>query len=115
MVSGCHGLARGALTFLVYRAGATLPWMPRACPVEASRSFPCTFPRSLARSLIRCSGTSNTSRSPPMRIEPYTVEECNFAYCYHVYLRWGTHRRHPIPTLVRLSRPEAQELTREYG
>jgi REP element-mobilizing transposase RayT len=50
-----------------------------------------------------------------MRIEPYTREECRFAYCYHVYLRWATHRRRPYPALAQLSYAVARELAQEYG
>jgi REP element-mobilizing transposase RayT len=50
-----------------------------------------------------------------MYIEPYTVEECRFAYCYHVYLRWCTHRRRPNRLLPRLSSALAKELVAEYG
>jgi REP element-mobilizing transposase RayT len=50
-----------------------------------------------------------------MHIEPYAIEECRFAYCYHVYLRWGTHRRWPFPALPRLSCSGARELVHEYG
>lgn len=32
-----------------------------------------------------------------MFVEPYTSEELNFAYCYHVYLRWHSHRRRQLP------------------
>jgi REP element-mobilizing transposase RayT len=50
-----------------------------------------------------------------MRIEPYTIEECRFAYCYHVYLRWCTHRRRPYPALARLTATVARELVAGYG
>jgi REP element-mobilizing transposase RayT len=50
-----------------------------------------------------------------MHIEPYAIDECRFAYCYHVYLRWGTHRRHACAALPRLSCTVARELAREYG
>jgi REP element-mobilizing transposase RayT len=50
-----------------------------------------------------------------MHIEPYTVEECRFAYCYHVYLRWCTHRRRSFPALARLSSALAKELAAECG
>jgi REP element-mobilizing transposase RayT len=50
-----------------------------------------------------------------MLIEPYTIDECRFAYCYHVYLRWGTHRRRPYPALVGLASARARELAQEYS
>jgi REP element-mobilizing transposase RayT len=50
-----------------------------------------------------------------MYIEPYTVQECRFAYCYHLYLRWGTHCRRICSPLVGLSSSVAREFAQEFG
>src|SRR5438034_4207999 len=65
--------------------------MPRAWPVECNDS-----------ALIRSA----------MLIQPYDLEELQFAYCYRVYIRWRTHRGTPQPlnrcnkaTLAQLATP----------
>jgi putative transposase len=45
-----------------------------------------------------------------MLIVPYRLDELHFAYCYHVYLRWNTHRLCPFPELVRLDQTTLQAL-----
>jgi REP element-mobilizing transposase RayT len=47
-----------------------------------------------------------------MRIQEYRLEELHFAYCYHVYLRWRTHRRRPQPCLARLDTAALDQLAR---
>jgi REP element-mobilizing transposase RayT len=38
-----------------------------------------------------------------MLIQPYTLDELEFAWCYRIYLRWRTHRLHPQPCLSQLT------------
>jgi REP element-mobilizing transposase RayT len=38
-----------------------------------------------------------------MLLQPYQADELRFAYCFHVYLRWSTHRRRAYPPLAELS------------
>lgn len=45
-----------------------------------------------------------------MLLPPYSIEELEFAYCYHVYLRWHTYRRRPVAHLHQLSAAELQAL-----
>jgi REP element-mobilizing transposase RayT len=55
--------------------------MPRACPAEPH---------------VLC-------YDAPMLLQPYRLDELEFAYCYRVYLRWRTHRAKPISPLATLS------------
>jgi len=50
-----------------------------------------------------------------MQIQPYQLEELNFAWCHRVYYRWRTHRRHPHPALAQLDRHVLCELVKPYG
>jgi REP element-mobilizing transposase RayT len=50
-----------------------------------------------------------------VRRTDYTPEELRFAYCYHVYLRWATHRRRPQPPLARLNQPTLGALVERFG
>ena len=123
------GLSRGPSRFAAtasrlqlrgYKPGALASRMPRACPVEGSRfeatvRFLRTFASCYRSAVLLCSKWKRTPWRRPMRIEPYTVEECRFAYCYHVYLRWSTHCRRSQPALSRLSSAVAQEQAQEYG
>jgi REP element-mobilizing transposase RayT len=45
----------------------------------------------------------------------YTPDELRFAFCYHVYLRWSTHRLRPHPPLARLDQPTFQALVERFG
>ncbi len=45
----------------------------------------------------------------------YTPDELRFAYCYHVYLRWSTHRLRPHMPLARLDQPILQTLVERFG
>src|ERR1700730_2548404 len=50
-----------------------------------------------------------------MHRQDYQLAELHFAYCYHAYLRWGTHRVKPCPPLARLGRTALQELADPFG
>ena len=50
-----------------------------------------------------------------MRRTDYTLGELRFAYCYHVYLRWSTHRLHPYPPLSQLDQPTLGTLVEPFG
>jgi REP element-mobilizing transposase RayT len=50
-----------------------------------------------------------------MLIQPYEVNELQFAYCYRVYMRWRTHRGRPYQPLVSLDKPTLVSLTKNYG
>jgi REP element-mobilizing transposase RayT len=39
-----------------------------------------------------------------MHLQPYTLDELRFAYCCHVYYRWHTYYRRPLPTLRALTK-----------
>lgn len=44
----------------------------------------------------------------------YCVDDVRFAYCYHVYFRWRTHRGRPSGHLNGLNRATADELVAKY-
>lgn len=44
----------------------------------------------------------------------YTPDEIHFAYCYHTYLHWRTHRLHPTPALAGLTQPTLQSLANRF-
>jgi REP element-mobilizing transposase RayT len=50
-----------------------------------------------------------------MLIQPYRLDELNFAFCYRVFYRWRTHRASPRPALARLDRATLDALLQEYG
>jgi REP element-mobilizing transposase RayT len=50
-----------------------------------------------------------------MLLQPYRTDELRFAFCYHAYLRWDTHRRHPYPALARLDRDTLEPLVEPRG
>lgn len=50
-----------------------------------------------------------------MRLVPYTSDELAFAYVYHVYLRWQTHRRHQVSALAELDATVLDQLASPYG
>jgi REP element-mobilizing transposase RayT len=50
-----------------------------------------------------------------MRMQEYNREELRFAYCYHVYTRWRTHRRRLYPALSHLNAAVLQNLVEPYG
>ncbi|NLF72729.1 MAG: IS200/IS605 family transposase [Candidatus Anammoximicrobium sp.] len=50
-----------------------------------------------------------------MQIQPYQLEELNFAWCHRVYYRWRTHRRQPHPAFAHLDRDVLCQLLQPYG
>lgn len=49
-----------------------------------------------------------------MRIQPYELGEVNFAYCYHVYYRWQTHKLRPCRPLADLDQPTLDAMAMQY-
>jgi putative transposase len=49
-----------------------------------------------------------------MLIQPYQLDELQFAYCYRVYVRWRTHRAKPIAQLAKLDLPTVIEIGKRY-
>jgi hypothetical protein len=49
-----------------------------------------------------------------MLITDYRSEELHFAYCYHAYLRWQTHRLQCSPVLARLTADVLQALVKRF-
>src|SRR5438132_1721672 len=49
-----------------------------------------------------------------MFLQPYQLIELNFAYCYHVYLRWRTHRGNPFQLATTLDQPALNSLVSKY-
>jgi REP element-mobilizing transposase RayT len=49
-----------------------------------------------------------------MHLQAYDLAELQFAYCYHAYLRWCTHRLRPILPLARLDRSVLTELASPF-
>jgi len=47
--------------------------------------------------------------------QPYTLEELHFAYAYHLYVRWHTHRWQPSPAIPLLTQPVLQSLLDRHG
>jgi REP element-mobilizing transposase RayT len=45
----------------------------------------------------------------------YTADELHFAYCYHVYLRWSTHRLRPHTPLAQLNQAALHALVERFG
>jgi REP element-mobilizing transposase RayT len=45
----------------------------------------------------------------------YSPAQLRFAYCYHVYLRWQTHRLHPFTALTTLDAPTLQSLANRFN
>jgi REP element-mobilizing transposase RayT len=45
-----------------------------------------------------------------MQVNDYQLQELHFAYCYHAYLHWRTHRRKPYPELATLNRSTLHDL-----
>src|SRR2546428_10837572 len=50
-----------------------------------------------------------------MLIQPYLQNELHFAYCYHVYLRWRTHRARPIMQMAGLDQAVLEGIASKYG
>lgn len=50
-----------------------------------------------------------------MFIQPYTIDEIDFAYCNRVYLRFRTHRRKPVAALSLLTNQVMGDLLAAYG
>jgi len=49
-----------------------------------------------------------------MFIQPYQLEELQFAWCYRVYYRWQTHRARPQPALRGLDRETLDSMLQPY-
>ncbi|HXD30226.1 MAG TPA: transposase [Pyrinomonadaceae bacterium] len=49
-----------------------------------------------------------------MLIQPYALEELQFAYCYRVYLRWRTYRAQSCAPLTKLDKSILSELAQPY-
>lgn len=50
-----------------------------------------------------------------MLIQPFSLNELEFAWCHRVYLCFGTHRRKPIEQLLQLDQGVISELLKSYG
>jgi putative transposase len=50
-----------------------------------------------------------------MQVIDYQLQEINFAYCYHAYLHWRTHRRRPYPDLANLDQTALHALVEPLG
>lgn len=50
-----------------------------------------------------------------MLIQPYHLDELQFAYCYRVYLRWRTHRGKPCEPLGNVNKSILSQLAEAYG
>jgi REP element-mobilizing transposase RayT len=50
-----------------------------------------------------------------MLLQPYQADELHFAYCYHAYLRWQTHRARPYPPLAALNPSLMQTLLERFA
>ncbi len=50
-----------------------------------------------------------------MKIQPYTQDELEFAWCNRVYFRFRTHRRKAIDSLTRLDKLVFSDLLEPYG
>src|SRR5689334_1156482 len=78
--------------------------MPRACPVECSRSL-----------LDRHASNHLISHSSQMRLFKYQPHEIRFAFCYRVYFSWQTHRRLALSPLPALRRATLDDLLQPYN
>ncbi len=50
-----------------------------------------------------------------MLIQPYSLSELRFAYCYRVYLRWRTHKARPLASLATLEQATLEGIADKYG
>jgi REP element-mobilizing transposase RayT len=50
-----------------------------------------------------------------MQVADYRLEELRFAYCYHAFLHWRTHRRKPYPPLTILDKNTLHALVEPLG
>jgi REP element-mobilizing transposase RayT len=50
-----------------------------------------------------------------MLIQDYQLADLSFAYCYHAYLRWSTHRLQPHEPLARINQAVLAELASPLG
>jgi len=50
-----------------------------------------------------------------MQVLEYNLQELQFAYSYHAYLHWRTHRRKPYPDLVNLDQATLHALVEPLG
>src|SRR5260370_33074863 len=49
-----------------------------------------------------------------MFLQPYTIDELNFAYCYRVYFRWRTHAGKRFEPLAKLDQTTLASLAEDY-
>jgi REP element-mobilizing transposase RayT len=49
-----------------------------------------------------------------MLVQPYALQELQFAYCYRVYLRWRTHNARPCAALTKLNKSVLSALALPY-
>ena len=117
-----------------HRLSAYHPAMPRACPVvihagsyKASRPLKHAdatgLPRGPSRWPLQISLTSVASRSMlssrsfgiHMRIQAYSPNELNLAYCYRLYLRWRTHRNRTLSILAKLDTASLADAVSSLG
>lgn len=49
-----------------------------------------------------------------MSIQPFHIDELEFADCYRIYLHWRTHQAKPIPALAELESPVLEEIGSRY-
>jgi REP element-mobilizing transposase RayT len=47
-------------------------------------------------------------------IQPYNLDELEFAFCYRLYLRWSTHRRNPQSHLAELDPSTLEAIAKRY-
>lgn len=57
----------------------------------------------------------SVERATVIKPTDYSIDELRFAYCYHVYLRWRTHRGKPSAQLKNLDRETADGLVAKYS
>jgi REP element-mobilizing transposase RayT len=50
-----------------------------------------------------------------MQVKDFELQELHFAYCYHAYLHWRTHRRKPYPVLATLNGLTLHSLVESIG
>ena len=85
--------------------------MPRACPVEFSRSL---LPAA-ANHARQTPDSPLQSNNLTMNLYTYEPHEINFAFCYRVYFSWRTYRRRPFSPLTKLQRVTLDAILRPYN
>jgi REP element-mobilizing transposase RayT len=58
---------------------------------------------------------ASSSAGVAMLLVPYRADELRFAFCYHTYLRWCTHRLRSYPALAQLDRTALQQLVERFS